>query len=56
MEVNSRMTKKKEEKKVPLLPLSGLLVYPTMVLHIDVGSERSVAALEQALLTITLFF
>lgn len=51
MEVNSRMPKKNEEKKVPLLPLRGLLVFPTMVLHIDVGRERSVAALEQALLT-----
>ncbi|AQQ52869.1 endopeptidase La [Planococcus lenghuensis] len=36
--------------QVPLLPLRGLLVFPTMVLHIDVGRERSVAALEQALL------
>ncbi|MFX3674563.1 MAG: endopeptidase La [Paenisporosarcina sp.] len=45
------MQKKKEEIKVPLLPLRGLLVFPTMVLHIDVGRERSVAALEQALLT-----
>lgn len=56
MEVNSRMTKKKEEKKVPLLPLRGLLVFPTMVLHIDVGRERSVAALEQALLTDNMVF
>jgi ATP-dependent Lon protease len=45
------MTKKSEEKIVPLLPLRGLLVFPTMVLHIDVGRERSVAALEQALLS-----
>ncbi|KOS67840.1 peptidase [Lysinibacillus contaminans] len=35
---------------IPLLPLRGLLVYPTMVLHIDVGRNRSVAALEQAML------
>ncbi|WP_088007264.1 endopeptidase La [Indiicoccus explosivorum] len=38
------------KKQVPLLPLRGLLVFPTMVLHIDVGRDRSVAALEQALL------
>jgi ATP-dependent Lon protease len=56
MEVNSRMSKKNEEKKVPLLPLRGLLVFPTMVLHIDVGRERSVAALEQALLTDNVVF
>lgn len=34
---------------VPLLPLRGLLVYPTMVLHLDVGRERSVQALEKAM-------
>jgi len=33
----------------PLLPLRGLLVYPGMVLHFDVGREKSVAALEQAM-------
>jgi len=50
------MTKKNDEKVVPLLPLRGLLVFPTMVLHIDVGRERSVAALEQALLTDSIVF
>ncbi|QBP40742.1 endopeptidase La [Paenisporosarcina antarctica] len=50
------MTKKNEEKIVPLLPLRGLLVFPTMVLHIDVGRERSVAALEQALLSDSIVF
>lgn len=34
---------------IPLLPLRGLLVYPTMVLHLDVGREKSVKALEQAM-------
>lgn len=34
----------------PLLPLRGLLVYPSMVLHFDVGREKSVKALEQAML------
>ncbi|WP_154649530.1 endopeptidase La [Calidifontibacillus oryziterrae] len=34
---------------VPLLPLRGLLVYPTMVLHLDVGREKSVQALEMAM-------
>jgi ATP-dependent Lon protease len=40
-----------EEKEitVPLLPLRGLLVYPTMVLHLDVGREKSVQALEKAM-------
>nr|WP_302104821.1 endopeptidase La [Polycladomyces sp. WAk] len=34
---------------MPLLPLRGLIVYPSMVLHLDVGRERSVKALEQAM-------
>nr|WP_304217645.1 endopeptidase La [Fredinandcohnia onubensis] len=42
------MTRKKEII-VPLLPLRGLLVYPTMVLHLDVGREKSVQALEKAM-------
>ncbi|RNF40912.1 endopeptidase La [Planococcus salinus] len=50
------MAKKKTTKRVPLLPLRGLLVFPTMVLHIDVGRERSIAALEQALLEDNLVF
>ncbi|OQP05044.1 endopeptidase La [Geobacillus sp. 44B] len=40
---------KKKELVVPLLPLRGLLVFPTMVLHLDVGREKSVKALEQAM-------
>lgn len=48
MEVNARMSKAKEN--IPLLPLRGLLVYPSMVLHIDVGRARSVAALEHAMM------
>ncbi|MFC4320980.1 endopeptidase La [Litchfieldia salsa] len=35
---------------VPLLPLRGLLVYPTMVLHLDVGRDKSVQALEKAMI------
>jgi ATP-dependent Lon protease len=40
---------KSKERRLPLLPLRGLLVYPTMVLHLDVGRERSVKALEKAM-------
>lgn len=50
------MAKRKTTKQVPLLPLRGLLVFPTMVLHIDVGRERSVAALEQAMLEDSIIF
>ncbi|NRF91462.1 endopeptidase La [Paenibacillus frigoriresistens] len=36
-------------RRLPLLPLRGLLVYPSMVLHLDVGREKSVKALERAM-------
>ncbi|PPA81517.1 endopeptidase La [Brevibacillus laterosporus] len=36
-------------REIPLLPLRGLLVYPSMVLHLDVGREKSVRALERAM-------
>jgi len=36
--------------QVPLLPLRGILVYPSMVLHLDVGRKKSVAALEEAMM------
>ncbi|MCF8563531.1 endopeptidase La [Alicyclobacillus tolerans] len=35
----------------PLLPLRGLLVYPSMVLHFDVGRDKSVKALEKAMVS-----
>ncbi|XEC93209.1 endopeptidase La [Paenibacillus tarimensis] len=36
-------------RRLPLLPLRGLLVYPSMVLHLDVGREKSVKALERSM-------
>ncbi|MFD2618130.1 endopeptidase La [Terrilactibacillus laevilacticus] len=40
-----------ENKNVmlPLLPLRGLLIYPSVVLHLDVGREKSVEALEKVM-------
>lgn len=40
---------KSRGRRFPLLPLRGLLVYPSMVLHLDVGREKSVKALEKAM-------
>lgn len=40
----------KEIKQLPLLPLRGLLVFPAMVLHLDVGRDKSIAALEKAMM------
>lgn len=36
--------------ELPLLPLRGLLVFPSMVLHLDVGRDKSVIALEKAMM------
>ena len=38
-----------EIRKLPLLPLRGMIVFPFMIIHLDVGRERSVAALEEAM-------
>lgn len=35
--------------KLPLLPLRGVLVFPYMVIHLDVGRERSVEAIDKAM-------
>ncbi|MDF2723800.1 MAG: DNA-binding protein [Paenibacillus sp.] len=40
---------KPKVRRLPLLPLRGLLVYPLQSLHLDVGREKSVKALEKAM-------
>ncbi len=45
------MAKVSQKKTVlPVLALRGLMVFPHMVLHFDVGRSKSVAALEQAMM------
>ena len=39
----------KKIRKMPLLPLRGMMIFPYMIIHLDAGRERSVAALEQAM-------
>lgn len=39
-----------EGRLIPLLPLRGLLVFPYMVIHLDVGREKSVNAIDEAML------
>lgn len=46
----------KKKITVPLLPLRGLLVFPTMVLHLDVGRDKSVQSLEEAMIDDHLIF
>jgi len=41
---------KSDTVTIPLLPLRGLLVYPTMVIHLDVGRQKSIQALEQVMM------
>jgi ATP-dependent Lon protease len=42
-------TKKTESLELPLLPLRGVIVFPNMVIHLDVGRERSVHAIDEAM-------
>ncbi|MDT8719133.1 endopeptidase La [Clostridium sp. 19966] len=39
-----------ELKVLPLIPLRGITIFPYMVLHFDVGREKSILALEAAML------
>lgn len=40
-----------EVMALPMIPLRGLHIFPNMVLHFDVGREKSVKALETAMVT-----
>ncbi|QNO13668.1 endopeptidase La [Alkalicella caledoniensis] len=37
------------KKKLPLMPLRGIIVFPNMIIHLDVGREKSVSALNAAM-------
>jgi len=42
--------KKNQTIELPVLPLRGLMLFPNMVLHFDVGRKKSLAALEQGMM------
>ncbi len=46
------MPKRKNAKTInmPMIPLRGLMIFPHMVLHFDVGRASSVASLEEAMM------
>ena len=35
--------------ELPMIPLRGLSIFPNMVLHFDIGREKSINALEKAM-------
>lgn len=41
---------------MPVIPLRGISVFPTMLLHFDVGREKSISALENAMMTNQMVF
>lgn len=50
------LKKEMKNRRLPLIPLRGLTVFPYMVLHFDVGRERSINALEEAMVNDQLIF
>ncbi|MTI95562.1 MAG: endopeptidase La [Firmicutes bacterium] len=43
------MSETKSTRVLPLMALRGILIFPHMIMHLDVGREKSVAALEKAM-------
>lgn len=41
---------------MPVIPLRGITVFPTMLLHFDVGREKSISALENAMMSNQMVF
>lgn len=50
------MTKLNIKNNVPLIPLRGLSILPYEVIHFDVGREKSIRALEEAMMNDQLIF
>ena len=45
-----------EEKILPLIPLRGISIFPHMVIHFDVGRDKSVQALEKSMMEDSIIF
>ncbi|HOC08179.1 MAG TPA: endopeptidase La [Bacillota bacterium] len=50
------MEQPKKTKVLPLLPLRGISVFPYMMLHFDVGRDKSISALDEAMVKDQLIF
>ena len=44
------MTNAGRSMVIPVLPLRGMLVFPYMITHLDVGRDRSISAIERAMM------
>ncbi len=44
------------KRKLPLIPLRGITVFPYMIMHFDIGREASINALEEAMVNNQLIF
>ncbi len=49
-EIIKRTKQKEDNLIIPMIPLRGLTIYPNMVLHFDIGREKSINALEKAMI------
>lgn len=49
-------TKDNSVRPMPMIPLRGLSIFPYMVLHFDIGREKSISALEKAMMMNQLVF
>ncbi len=50
------MGQRKTTKILPLLPLRGISVFPYMMIHFDVGRDKSISALDEAMVKEQLIF
>ncbi|MDW7667401.1 MAG: endopeptidase La [Bacillota bacterium] len=46
----------KEIKILPMIPLRGMHIFPGMVIHFDVGREKSINALEESMINDSIIF
>ena len=44
------MVNELNQKEIPVIPLRGITIFPYMVIHFDVGRDKSVKALEESML------
>ncbi|MDR2770876.1 MAG: endopeptidase La [Clostridiales Family XIII bacterium] len=55
-EENEAFAEEDRIKIVPMIPLRGLAIFPYMVLHFDIGREKSISALEKAMIRNQMIF